>query len=191
MDVSSVLGRREKHMILIIADNKDEKFGRDLYKYYTKINEDVEFVSASGMNIKPCYGCGGCTQKTFGKCLVRDDMDIIIPLMMKCEKIIYTSPVVWGGFSYTTRKIVDKMSLTGNVFYKVKKKELIKTSKSKMKKIIGIGISDNISDKERISYENQVKSIAKVTGIKYLGKVFGNTFTDQDIEKLALEVNKI
>jgi|LSQX01.2.fsa_nt_gb putative NADPH-quinone reductase len=176
-------------MILIIADNKEENFGSKLYRYYKDNNEDVEFMGVSDLDIKPCYACGGCTQKTFGKCLVRDDMDKIIPLLMKCETVIYTSPLLWGGFSYIVKKVVDKMALTGSVFYKEKNKELVKGTISNMKKLIGIGVGDNVSDKERVSFENHIREIAIIIDIKYLGKVFRSRFTEPDIEKLAMEVN--
>lgn len=178
-------------MILIIADSKEENFGSKLYRYYKNKNVDVEYISASNLDIKPCYACGGCTQKTFGKCVIRDDMDNIIPLLIKCETVIYTSPLVWGGFSYITKKIIDKMSLTGSVFYKEKNKELVKGTISNMKKLIGIGVGDNISDKERKSFKYQLKEIGLIIDIKYLGKVFSNAFTELDIEKLALEVNEL
>ena len=178
-------------MILIIADSNEENFGSRLYSYYKDKNEDVEFIAASDLDIKPCYACGGCTKKTFGKCLVRDDMDTIIPLLMKCETIIYTSPLVWGGFSYIIKKIVDKMALTGSVFYKEKNKELVKGTISNMKKLIGIGIGDNIPDKERLSFESLIKEIAIIIDIKYLGKVFTKAFTESDMENLVLEVNKL
>lgn len=178
-------------MILIISDNKEENFGNQLYEYYKQKNEDVELVSVSNLDIKPCYACGACTQKTYLKCVVRDDMDNIIPLLMKCEKLIYTSPLIWGGFSYIIKKVVDKMALTGSVFYKEKNKELVKGTISNMKILIGIGITDNISDKERTSFKHLLKEIANIIDIKYLAKVFSNDFTVQDVEKLALEVNNL
>lgn len=178
-------------MILIITDSKEEVFGSKLYRYYKDNNADVEFISASNLDIKPCYSCGGCTQKTFGKCIVRDDMDSIIPLLMKCQVIIYTSPLVYGGFSYEIKKVVDKMALTGSVFYREKNKEFVKGTVSNMKKIISVGIKDNVSDKARTSFEHILREIAIMIDIKYLARVYSKSFSDRDVEKFAMEVNEL
>lgn len=178
-------------MIVIISDNKNEKIGNALYQYYQDRNEDVEFVAASDLNIKPCYGCDGCTYKTYGKCIFRDDMDYVLPLLMKGDTIIYTSPMVWGGFSYSIKKIIDKMALTGDRFYHVKKGELVKGTISNMKKIIGISTTDKASEKEEKTFESYIKEIATIIDVKYMGKVVNTTFTDMDIERIAMEVNKL
>lgn len=177
-------------MILIISDNKEEDFGSRLYSYYKENDEDVTFISVSDLDIKPCYSCGGCTNKTYGKCLIRDDMDNIVPLMMKCEAIVYTTPLLWGGFSYKIKKVIDKMALTGSVFYKEKNKELVKGTISSMKKLIAIAVGDNLSDKEIITFEDHIKEFARIIDIKYLGKVI-NSITELDIEKIALEVKEL
>ncbi len=86
-------------------------------------------------------------------------MDSIVTLMMKCKIIIYTSPLLWGGFSNKIKKIVDKMALTGSVFYREKNKEFVKGTVSNMKKLISVGINDNISDKAKVSFTGMIKEI--------------------------------
>ncbi len=178
-------------MIVILADVKKENMGKALYEYYKAKNEEVEFVSVSDLDIKPCYACGGCTYKTYGKCVFRDDMDNIVPLLMEGDVIIYTSPLLWGGFSYSIKKVIDKMALTGSRFYKVKNGEIVKGSISNMKKLVGIGVSDRVSEKERKTFENLLKEMGIITDTKYMGKVIDKQFTHDDVEKIATEVYEL
>lgn len=178
-------------MIVIISDGKKEKIGNALYNYYKDNNEKVEYVSVSDLDIKPCYACQGCTYKTYGKCVFRDDMDNIVPLLMEGDSIIYTSPLIWGGFSYSIKKVIDKMALTGNRFYKVKNGELVKGTISNMKKLVGIGVSDRVSDKERKTFENLLKEMGIITDTKYMGKVIDTQFTHDDVGKIATEVYEL
>lgn len=183
--------RKEDKMVVIISDGKKENMGKALYEYYKAKNEEVEFVSVSCLDIKPCYACGGCTYKTYGKCIVRDDMDQIVPLLMKGDIIFYTSPIVWGGFSYNIKKVIDKMALTGSRFYKVKNGELVKGTISNIKKLVGIGVSDRVSDKERKTFENLIKEMGIIIDTKYMGKIIDTQFTHKDVERIAKEVYEL
>lgn len=133
-------------MIVIVSDNEKEDIGTGLYKYYKNINEHVEFISASGRNIKLCYGYDGCAYKTYGKCIYRDDMDKMLPTIIRGDIVIFTSPLIWGGFSYDIKKVIDKIALIGSRFYIVRNKELVKGTIADMKKIVGVAFSEKSSD---------------------------------------------
>lgn len=175
-------------MIVIISDDEKEIIGTKLYEYYKSINEEIEFISASSRNIKPCYGCNGCTYKTYGKCVFRDDMDEILPILIKGDIVIYTSPLIWGGFSYDVKKILDKNALIGDRFYKVKNKELVKGMISNMKKVVGVAVSEKVSEKEQSTFESYVRELGTIMDINYMGTVLNTRLTDEEIEKLAKEV---
>ncbi|MDR7855540.1 NAD(P)H-dependent oxidoreductase [Tissierella sp.] len=175
-------------MIVIISDVNNEGVGKALYNYLISNNEEVEFISASERNIKPCYCCDGCTYKTYGKCVVRDDMDQILPIIIKGDIVVYTSPLIWGGFSYDIKKILDKTALIGNRFYKTRNKEIVKGTISNNKKIIGIGVSEIASKMEQSSFEYFLKEVGTIMNIEYLGKVVNPTITDDELQNLAREV---
>ena len=63
-------------MIVIVSDDKKENIGKSIYDYLKKRDIEVSFISASERDIKPCYGCNGCVDKTYGKCIFRDDMGL-------------------------------------------------------------------------------------------------------------------
>ncbi len=144
-------------MILIISDTDSEDIGRSLFDYYQNKGVSAKIISAGNRNIAPCYGCEGCTYKTYGTCVVRDDMDEILPEIMGADVLVFCSPLVWGGFSYDVKKIIDKLALVGDRFYRVRKGELTKGTISAMKKIAGVVWNNNPSTKaiEVLAKENE------------------------------------
>ncbi len=175
-------------MIVIISDNEKEDIGTELYKYYKSINQHVEFISASGRCIKPCYGCDGCAYKTYGKCIYRDDIDKMLPTIIRGDIVIFTSPLIWGKFSYDVKKVIDKIALIGSRFYIVRNKELVKGTIANMKKIVGVAVSEKSSDKEKIAFENYLKEVGTIMDINYMGKVINTVLIGEEVKKLALEV---
>ena len=175
-------------MIVIVSDNKKEAIGMALYDSYKSMDKEVAFISASSSHVKPCYGCNGCLDKTYGKCVFRDDMDDILPILIKGDIIIYTSPLVWGGFSYNIKKILDKTALIGNRFYSVRNKEMVKGTISKMKKIVGIGVSQESKLKGQIIFENLLKETGIIMNIQSVGRVVDPILNQEEVQKLAMEV---
>lgn len=57
-----------------------------------------------------------------------------------------------------------------------------------MKKLVGIGVSDRVSDKERKTFKNLLKEMGIITDTKYMGKAIDTQFTHDDVEKIATEV---
>lgn len=114
--------------------------------------------------------------------------NLILPVMIKGDTVIYTSPLVWGGVSYDIKKVLDKSALIGNRFYKIRNKELVKGTVSKNKKIIGIGVNDQASENERNSFISYIKELGIILDIEYLAKVTGTSITDEELKNLAKEV---
>lgn len=175
-------------MIVIISDDEREDVGKSIYEYFQRTNVEVEYISASNRDIKPCYSCNGCVDKTYGKCVVRDDMDQILPVLLEGDVLIYTSPLMWGGFSYDIKKILDKTSLIGYRFYNIMNKELVKGTISKNKKIIGIGVSDDVSSIERTSFENLIKEIGTIMNIDHGGMVVDTSINESQLHNLIKEM---
>lgn len=186
-------------MIVIVSDEKKESTGRALYQYFKKTDRDVQFISASGRNIKPCRACQGCTEKTYGKCVFRDDMDEIITALMKADIIVYTSLLKWGSFSADIKKILDKNCLLGDPFYYMTGDgELRKACKTGLKKIVGIGVSDAPSAEEETTFKTLLKEMGNLMGVEHMAKVTAGSVikgmdgtSGTDIEKLGKEIIKI
>lgn len=175
-------------MIAIITDNQKEQIGTALYHYFRKQGEQVELISASERKIEPCYGCEGCTNKTYNQCVVRDDMDVILPILIKAEIIVFVSPLWWGGFSGDVKKILDKTALIGDCFYHVKNGELYKGTIGSVKKMVGLAVSAQASEKAESCFAGYLKEIGILMGIDAFGKVVSPDLDEIKMEQLGMEV---
>lgn len=175
-------------MIVIVSDNEKEQIGTRLHRYLLEQGQEARLIPASGRDVKPCFSCGGCTDKTFGKCIIRDDMDEILPVLGKAERIIYTTPVVWGGMSYDIKRILDKTALLGNHFYKLRNKEIVKGSITDNHSFIMIGVSEKPSIKTKDSFHGLAKEIANIMDADNLTKILQPDASDAEISAIAKEV---
>lgn len=175
-------------MIVIVSDDKKEAIGAALYDYYKGMDKELAFISASSSHVKPCYGCNGCLDITYGKCVFRDDMDDILPILIKGDILLYTSPLVWGGFSYDIKKILDKTALIGDRFYSVRNKEMVKGTIAKMNKIVGIGVSQGPQLKGQTVFENLMRETGTIMNIQSVGRVVESILNQEEVKKLAMEV---
>ncbi len=176
------------NMIAIVSDNEKELFGTRLYRYFREHNIESVLVPASNRNIKPCYSCQGCVDKTFGKCIVRDDMDEILPILARADKLVYTTPVVWGQTSYDIKKVMDKTALLGNRFYKMRGREIVKGHSGRECKLVEIGIHENISEKAKSTFLYLINEIGNIMDTDYLAKIIKPEFTEAELEAIAKEV---
>ena len=71
---------------------------------------DVEFVTVSDMNIKPCLGCLSCWARTEGECVIRDDD--ILPVknkILESDIVIVSYPLYFFGMPGTMKVFTDRM----------------------------------------------------------------------------------
>jgi multimeric flavodoxin WrbA len=60
------------------------------------------------LKVADCTSCFGCWIKTPGKCVIDDDAQQIIQKMPLSDLIVYVTPVVFGGYSYQLKKVLDR-----------------------------------------------------------------------------------
>jgi hypothetical protein len=71
-------------------------------------SHDVNNLRLREMDIKNCLGCFGCWLRTPGRCVVRDDSNIICREFMNSDFVLFASPVIMGFTSALLKKAVDK-----------------------------------------------------------------------------------
>lgn len=175
-------------MIVIVSDHAKEDIGTRLYEYCKVNGLEAEFVSASNAFIKPCFGCQGCTFQSYGKCVFRDDMDYIMPLLIEAEHIVYTTPLTYGTFSYNVKKIIDKMALMGDRYYFVKHGELVKGCIGRLKKITGIAVAVHTLPREKECFEKLMHEMTNIINVKCGCCVISNHLNEKQISVFAQEV---
>lgn len=162
--------RKGISMITILSDDKKQNLGKRLYELINKKGVETVYISSAGLNIKPCYSCGACSTKTYGRCILEDDMDPILRTLVRADKLILATPVTWGSYSADIKKILDRMAILGDSHYYVRKKELIKGMRCNMKSMYAIGVKDNCSSEERDDFCTLLQENVKIMNIQ--GKAF-------------------
>lgn len=157
-------------MITILSDDKKQNIGNKLYGMFQSRGVAAEYISISGLNIKPCYSCGGCSTKTYGKCVIQDDMDVILRKMIRTDKLIWVTPVTFGSYSSDTKKVFDRSAVLGDTHYYVKKGELIKGMRNNVKEVFAVGVKDHCSKEEKDAFEKLLQENINIMNVG--GKAF-------------------
>ena len=58
--------------------------------------------------IADCLGCFGCWIKTPGECVIDDAAKDIAKKLMHTDLTVFVTPIVFGGYSYELKKILDR-----------------------------------------------------------------------------------
>ncbi|WP_077609374.1 flavodoxin family protein [Clostridium sp. Marseille-P2415] len=69
---------------------------------------DIDVLTVSNMNIKPCVGCFHCWSKTPGKCCIHDDMASVIEKMLASDIIIWNFPLYYYGLPSQLKAVIDR-----------------------------------------------------------------------------------
>ncbi len=65
-------------------------------------------VVAGNKDVTPCTGCFGCWLKTPGECVMKDGYDNMGELIHKADEVVFMSRYTYGGFSSSTKSVVDR-----------------------------------------------------------------------------------
>lgn len=67
---------------------------------------EVSRVYARKLNMCGCIECGGCDET--GKCVVKDDMQSVYPLLEESDVIILSSPIFFYGVTAQVKALIDR-----------------------------------------------------------------------------------
>ena len=66
----------------------------------------TEKISLYDYDIKPCTGCCSC-EKT-RKCVIKDDISVVMDKMNKADVIVFGSPTYWNNVTSEAKKLFDR-----------------------------------------------------------------------------------
>lgn len=173
-------------MIVIISDDSSKNYGSVLKEEILKMGKKVVCFKANELNIESCCACGSCGGKTFGKCILQDDLSKILSSVIKSKKIILVSPIVFGGVSSYVKKIMDRISSIGDPRYFVKDGELVKKMRIKDLEYYMIGIKDNVTETEKFGFKKLHSENIKIMSVS--GKSFVINSKLESIGKVIKEI---
>lgn len=67
---------------------------------------EVELISLRGKELRFCMGCFAC-QKS-GKCVLRDDMQEIVPKMEQADVLVFATPIYYYEMSGQMKTLLDR-----------------------------------------------------------------------------------
>jgi multimeric flavodoxin WrbA len=69
----------------------------------------VTAFDLDSMEIKPCRGCFACWVKHPGTCAIRDDEERILEAVVRCDILVWLTPITFGGYSSALKKALDRI----------------------------------------------------------------------------------
>lgn len=157
-------------MITILSDDTRQEAGERLEQKLRERKIETELIAITDLQVDPCYSCGGCTNKTYGQCIHRDDADIILPKLMRTDVLVMVTPVKWGSYSFKTKRIFDKCAVIGDRHYYCKNGELVKGKIGRVHTFVAIGVKAQWVDEEKRAFKNLVEENIKIMNIR--GRVY-------------------
>jgi multimeric flavodoxin WrbA len=70
---------------------------------------EVKSFTLAGMDIKACRGCFSCWVKTPGRCVIQDDEEAILGATAASDRVIWLTPITFGGYSPELKKALDRI----------------------------------------------------------------------------------
>lgn len=72
-----------------------------------KAGHEVEKITLQNYTINGCLGCDYCI-KNHGKCIQKDDMQMIYDKVNKADIVVFATPLYFFGFSSQIKKVIDR-----------------------------------------------------------------------------------
>ncbi|MGI6690460.1 MAG: flavodoxin family protein [Christensenellales bacterium] len=175
-------------MIVIISDDSKGRFGIALKEAADRTGAQAVYFAANTLRIKPCAACGSCSGKTYGRCVIPDDMQQVLPKIAGCRALVLVSPVVFGGVSHHIKKVMDRMAAVGDPRYRVSGGELVKGMCGQGMRYDMVGIGYHLSEAERSAFlylHNENRNIMSAEGQAF---IVDSRLNQASLDKIVREI---
>lgn len=118
---------------------------------------ELERFDLRKMNIHPCTGCYQCAET--GRCIFRDDMDLILKSVDEAEGIILATPFYFNSVSALMKTMIDRFQVKWTRKFMLKEQVFSKPKMGLLLVTAGAFQRKNESDGARLVAELFFKSI--------------------------------
>jgi len=158
-------------MVTIIADEGKFTIGSELYQEFLSKEVKAEYISLENVQMKPCVNCGGCSYKTYGKCVIRDDGDWIYPKIISTDVLIFVTPITFGSYSLKVKRVFDKFGVFMDRHYYLVNGELAKGGAvGRQFKYFAVGVQEQGNLAEAVAFKTLFRENLIIT--RGTGEVF-------------------
>jgi multimeric flavodoxin WrbA len=127
-----------------LAQKKSLERVRDLLiELLTEAGYELNTFRLREMDIAPCQGCFGCWVRNPGECLVQDDSQLILRVLVRSELLVLLTPVTFGGYSSELKKALDRsICLISPYFMKFEGETHHKPRYGRLPHLLGVGVAE-------------------------------------------------
>lgn len=68
----------------------------------------IEEIQVNKLDLQPCLGCFACWNKTPGKCVINDDMKMVIEKLLWADTIIWSFPLYYFNVPGKLKTLIDR-----------------------------------------------------------------------------------
>ena len=102
-----------------MRDGNSNMLSEEFKKGALEANNQVEKIDLKDLNLKYCLGCGVC-QET-GKCVIKDDVSMVLNKIVDSDVIVFATPVYFGSICGQLKVLLDRMY---PLYKKIKNKKI-------------------------------------------------------------------
>lgn len=183
-------------MVLLDGLDKAEQLylTNEILTIFEKNNIEVAHFQLKDMNLLPCSSCGSCGLITPGKCVLKDDIEVVMKAISNAQGMVFITPIRFGGYCSTLKKVIDRFMLLGLPLYIYEKGHLLHPTRYDLKWLIGIGIDEKQKIDQIKSFEKLVSHNALNMSVKHKTLIVnseGCTTTEPiTLDKILKEVSE-
>lgn len=139
-------------MITVFCDGTGHSVGQRLQQAAQRQGVAMDLVMLEGLRILPCTGCSSCGGPTYRRCVLKDDMQKLYPLLAGEGTQVVVTPVLFGGYSAIAKTMQERFSLLGDPRYYYKDGEMVKGMGKAGSTYFAIGVKEGCSPRERDAF---------------------------------------
>lgn len=103
-------------MNILLINGSPKGKGSNTYKLSTAFIEGmknakeavVEEIQVNRLDLKPCFGCFGCWNKTPGECVIKDDMKGVIEKLLWADVTVWSFPLYYFSVPGGLKTLIDR-----------------------------------------------------------------------------------
>lgn len=175
-------------MNLIIADESKNSICQSLRNALESLENESKYLAADKLDISPCAACSNCSGRTFGRCVIRDDMQQVLPLIVRCRKLVLVGPVTFGGPGFHIKKVIDRMTAVGDPRYYLKDGELVKGMAGEGFRYDLVGMGTDLNDDEKVAFQYLHRENCHIMGTEGRAFLLDDRASADEIKSVVEEI---
>ena len=97
------------------AQGNTEKILQPFLDGVRECGGSVETLYLKDLDINECRGCYACHMKTPGKCIIKDDMAMVLEKIMKADIVVFATPLYVFTVSALMKALLDRLIILGDL----------------------------------------------------------------------------